>query len=118
MACSIHSSMFIVAISSMKSILFIQSSGKYLEKSKNITESIHIRPLQKNIIQYVKVPTLFLTGELDKFAVPEEAYKLYELCGAKDKKIFEIKNARHSHLRYDNLKDYDAAVIPFLKSID
>jgi len=72
----------------------------------------------KKIIDKVKVPTLFLTGELDKFAVSSEAYKLYDLCGAKDKQIHLIKNARHSHLRYDNLKDYNEAVIPFLKSID
>ena len=72
----------------------------------------------KNLIQNVKVPTLFLTGEKDKFAVPEEAYKLYELSGSNNKQIHLIKNARHSHLRYDNLEDYDKAVIPFLKSID
>ncbi len=72
----------------------------------------------KNLIDKVKVPTLFLTGELDKFAVPFEANKLYELCGAKQKEIHLIKNARHSHLRYDNLEDYNKVVIPFLKTID
>lgn len=72
----------------------------------------------KNLIGDVKVPTLFITGELDKFAVSEEAYKLYDLCGAKRKEIHLIKNARHSHLRYDNLKDYEKAVIPFLESIN
>ena len=72
----------------------------------------------KNLIDKVKVPTLFLTGELDKFAISKEAYKLYDLCGSKQKQIHLIKNARHSHLRYDNLKDYNEAVIPFLKSID
>ena len=76
------------------------------------------RTTPKKIIDKVKVPTLFLTGELDKFAVPSEAYKLYDLCGAESKQIHLIKNARHSHLRYDNLKDYNEAVIPFLKSID
>ncbi len=72
----------------------------------------------KNLVADVKVPTLFLTGELDKFAVSEEAYKLHDLCGAPYKEIHLIKHARHSHLRYDNLEDYDKAVIPFLKSID
>ena len=72
----------------------------------------------KNLIDKVKVPTLFLTGELDKFAISSEAYKLYDLCGAKKKEIHLIKKARHSHLRYDNLNDYDKAVIPFLKSLD
>lgn len=72
----------------------------------------------KNLIDKVKVPTLFLTGELDKFAVSSEAYKLYDLCGASRKEIHLIKNARHSHLRYDNLVEYEKCVIPFLKSID
>ena len=72
----------------------------------------------KNLVGKVKVPTLFLTGELDKFAVSEEAYKLHDLCGASRKEIHLIKHARHSHLRYDNLEEYENAVIPFLKSID
>lgn len=85
-------------------------------KHRNGVDPYKITP--KNLIDKVSVPTLFLTGELDKFAVPEEAKKLYELSGAKEKQIFLIKNARHSHLRYDNLEDYNKAVIPFLKSID
>lgn len=72
----------------------------------------------KNLIDKVKVPTLFLTGELDKFAISSEAYKLYDLSGASQKEIHLIKHARHSHLRYDNLEDYEKAVIPFLRSID
>ena len=71
----------------------------------------------KNIIGKVSVPTLFLAGEYDKFAVPSETQKLYELCGAKKKEIYVIRHARHSHLRYDNLEDYDKAVIPFLRSL-
>ena len=85
-------------------------------KHRNDVNPYKLTP--KNLMKFVKVPTLFLTGELDKFAIPEEAYKLYDLCGAKNKQIFKIKNARHSHLRYDNLVDYEKAVIPFLKSID
>lgn len=85
-------------------------------KHRNGVDPYKITP--KNLIDKVKVPTLFLTGELDKFAVPKEAYKLYELSGSKNKQISLIKNARHSHLRYDNLEDYDKSVIPFLKSID
>lgn len=72
----------------------------------------------KYLVSKVTVPTLFLTGELDKFAVPEEAYKLYELSGSKNKSIKMIPHARHSHLRYDNLDDYEASVIPFLTSIE
>ena len=85
-------------------------------KKHNNVDPYKVTP--KNLVSKVSVPTLFLTGELDKFAIPEEAYKLYELSGAKNKQIVKIKNARHSHLRYDNLEDYDKAVIPFLESIE
>lgn len=85
-------------------------------KRRNEVNPYKLTP--KNLIDKVKVPTLFLTGELDKFAISKETYKLYDLCGSKQKQIHLIKNARHSHLRYDNLKDYNEAVIPFLKSID
>lgn len=85
-------------------------------KHRNGVNPYKVTP--KYLVDKVTVPTLFLTGELDKFAVPFEANKLYELCGAKQKEIHLIKNARHSHLRYDNLEDYNKVVIPFLKSID
>lgn len=85
-------------------------------KHRNGVNPYKVTP--KNLIDKVKVPTLFLTGELDKFAVPSEATKLYNLSGAKFKNLVLIKNARHSHLRYDNTLDYENAVIPFLESIE
>lgn len=85
-------------------------------KHRNGVNPYKVTP--KNLIDKVKVPTLFLTGELDKFAVPSEATKLYNLSGAKYKNLVLIKNARHSHLRYDNTVDYENAVIPFLESIE
>lgn len=85
-------------------------------KHRNGVNPYKITP--KYLIRDNKVPTLFLTGEKDKFAIPAEAHKLYELCGSKNKQIFEIKNARHSHLRYDNLEDYERFVIPFLQAIN
>ena len=85
-------------------------------KHRNGVDPYKVTP--RYLIDKVKVKTLFLTGQLDKFAVPYEAYKLYELCGSTQKEIHVIKNARHSHLRYDNPVDYEKVVIPFLKSIN
>lgn len=87
-----------------------------LIKKRNGVDPYKITP--KNIIEDNKVPSLFLTGTLDKFSITPEAYKLYELCGSKNKQIFEINNARHSHLRYDNLEQYEKCVIPFLQSLN
>lgn len=83
-------------------------------KKHNGVDPYKVTP--KVLIKNVKVPTLLLSGEKDKFAVPEEAKKLLKLSGASDKKLVYIPNARHSHLRYDNTIDYDKAVIDFLKS--
>lgn len=69
------------------------------------------------MIEKIKVPTLILSGELDKFALPKYAKKLYEKSGAEIKRLIYIKNARHSHVRYDNTVDYDKAVLTFLNDI-
>lgn len=70
-----------------------------------------------NLIKDIHVPTLILSGELDKFAIPKEGKLLFERCPAKTKQFHIIKNARHSHLRYDNTEAYENYVVSFLKSI-
>lgn len=68
------------------------------------------------LIKMINCSLLVLTGEKDIFAISKEAYKMVETCPSKDKNIVLIKNARHSHLRYDNKVDYDKAVIGFLSA--
>jgi pimeloyl-ACP methyl ester carboxylesterase len=68
------------------------------------------------LIKKIDCALLILTGEKDIFAVSKEAFKMYETCPSKDKSIALIKNARHSHLRYDNRVEYDKAVVDFLKA--
>ena len=68
------------------------------------------------LIKQIDVSLLVLAGEKDIFAISKEAFKMFESCPSKDKQIALIKNARHSHLRYDNKVDYDKAVTEFLKA--
>ncbi len=70
-----------------------------------------------DMIKNIHVPTLILSGELDKFAIPKEAKEMFERSPAKKKQFHIIKNARHSHLRYDNTEAYENFVVSFLQSI-
>lgn len=67
-------------------------------------------------IKDVKVPTLFLAGENDIFSIPTKVEKLYKRSGSEKKSFALISHARHSHLRYDNLEEYEKNVISFLES--
>ncbi len=68
------------------------------------------------IIKTISPNLLVISGNQDKFALADEARMMCESCPTKDKTFTLIKNARHSHLRYDNKKDYDEAIIKFLRS--
>ena len=87
----------------------------HLIKKNNDVNPYEAAPIK--MIKNVKVPTLIISGELDKFALPKNAQKLYDASGAEFKRLVYIKNARHSHVRYDNTKDYDETVINFLNEI-
>ncbi len=67
------------------------------------------------MINKIDVPLLIISGEKDVFALPKYAKKLYEKSISKDKYLSIIKNARHSHVRYDNKYEYDYVVSNFLK---
>ena len=76
-----------------------------------------VNPYKAAPIKYVKdikVPALFMAGEKDIFSIPTKVEKLYKRYGGKDKTFVVIPNARHSHLRYDNLTVYEESVISFL----
>ncbi len=68
------------------------------------------------MIKDIHVPLMIISGEKDVYALPKYAKKLYMLSGSTDKRLAIIKNARHSHVRYDNKIDYDYEVSTFLKN--
>ena len=62
------------------------------------------------LIDKVTVPVLFLYGEKDIFSLPEKSKLLIEKCGSSEKEVEWFKEGAHSHLRYTNPEQYDAAI--------
>lgn len=58
---------------------------------------------------------LFLYGKKDVFSLPEKSQKLFDACSAEDKKLVWFEKGGHSHLRINNPKEYDNAIIDFFK---
>lgn len=84
-----------------------------------IKKICHVNPYKaapKKLSKNINVPVLFLSGEKDIYALTKETKKMYDRCASKNKVFAFIKNGRHSHLKYDNQKDYEEAVISFLKN--
>lgn len=74
---------------------------------------------QKPIRKIKKIPAdcrvLFLYGEKDIFSIPPKSRKLFEACSAGEKKLVWFSEGGHSHLRINNLEQYDQAIIEFFK---
>ena len=68
------------------------------------------------MIDKIDIPLLIISGEKDVFALPKYAQKLYDKATSKDKTIAFIKDARHSHVRYDNKEEFDDVVTNFLNA--
>lgn len=84
----------------------------HLIKKHNDVNPYEAKPIK--MIKKVTVPTLIISGELDKFALPKLAQKLYRNSSGLPKKLVYIPHARHSHVRYDNTEMFDKTVEEFL----
>ena len=83
----------------------------------NRTTGIHIyrdTPLRamKRLPKDTRV--LFLYGKKDIFSIPEKSKLLFDACVAEDKKLVWFSEGGHSHLRINNTKAYDDAIVEFL----
>ena len=70
------------------------------------------------MIDKIDVPLLIISGENDVFALPKYAKRLYKKATSTDKTIAIIRNARHSHVRYDNKYEFDYVVSNFLLKVE
>ena len=86
----------------MLSLISIRA-GKSLKKNSPINE-----------IDRVKVPVLFLYSKQDSFAKPDKSIELYNKVKA-PKHLEWFPVGEHSHIRYHNTKEYDFAIMKFLK---
>lgn len=83
----------------------------YKIKKYTGTDVRKIAPIR--LMDKVTIPVLFLYGEKDIFSRPEKSKLLIEKCASKDKEVEWFKEGAHSHLRYTNPEQYDAAIARF-----
>lgn len=86
-----------------------------LIKRRNGVDPYEAAPCK--MVQNIQVPTLFLSGSKDNYALPEDAKWLFEHLGTSDKTFVNIEGGRHSHLRYDSKELYDRSIITFLSQL-
>lgn len=70
-----------------------------------------------DIIENIRTPLLMLHSKEDLYSTPEYAKKLYELSGAKHKRLVWFEHGRHSMLRITDTQLYDASISQFLAEI-
>lgn len=75
------------------------------------TNVYKIAPIR--LMDKVKLPVLFLYGEKDIFSKPEKSKLLIAKCGSEHKEVEWFKEGAHSHLRFANPEQYDAAIKRF-----
>lgn len=67
-----------------------------------------------NKIKNVNVDIMLLSGLKDQYVFPEMTKELYDLCPSKNKQYHFLKDGGHSHLRINNLEEYDKLVMDFI----
>ena len=60
------------------------------------------------------VEILMISGLKDKFVKPEVTKKLFNLCSCKNKRYHYLSEGGHSHLRVNQVEEYDRLVIEFI----
>ncbi len=77
------------------------------------TNVMKIAPIK--LVKKIDQRVLFLFGEKDIFSVPEMSRKLFNACASNDKKLVWFPKGGHSHIRLNNIEDYDNAIKAFVK---
>lgn len=65
-------------------------------------------------VKTITVPVLFIAGRQDVFSVPKKTEELVFNCASKDKKLVFYGKGAHSHLRINNMEEYDDLVCRFV----
>ena len=78
----------------------------------NVLKSSPQRCLEK-----IKKPVLFLNGREDRFSLPVKSQKLFDLCASGKKKLVWFEKGSHSHLRLNNVEQYDKSIAEFIENV-
>lgn len=69
------------------------------------------------LVKKLNCDMMVMAGKLDKFSLPSKTQKLYDACCAKNKKLVWFEKGAHSHIRINNVEQYDRAVIDFMETV-
>lgn len=64
----------------------------------------------------IKKSVLMIYGTKDIFSIPRLSQKLFDKCGSEDKKIVWFDKGGHSHLRINNVEEYDKVITEFVSA--
>ncbi len=78
----------------------------------NVLKSSPLRCLKK-----IKKPVLFLNGKEDRFSLPHKSQKLFSLCASEKKRLVWFEKGSHSHLRLNNVAQYDSSIAEFIEDV-
>ena len=64
----------------------------------------------------IKKSVLMIYGTKDIFSIPKLSQKLFDKCGSEDKEIKWFDKGGHSHLRINNVEEYDKVITDFVSA--
>lgn len=70
-----------------------------------------------NIMPRMTKPLLMLHSREDRYSVPQNAQKLYDMCKSENKQLVWFEHGAHSMLRITDTARYDSAIKQFLSGI-
>lgn len=65
-------------------------------------------------LKHINQRVLFIFGKQDLFSIPVKSQLLFDKCKSPDKKIIWFEKGGHSHLRINNVDEYDRAIVEFV----
>ena len=95
-----------------KPVFPVREELRYLIKKYAGTDVKRYTPMKR--AGRVKVPTLFICGRKDVSSLPEKCEKLFDRIGSEHKRLVWFDEGEHSHLRVNNLPQYDEVIADFL----
>ena len=81
----------------------------YRHTGTNVLKDSPLRCLKK-----IQKPVLMLNGKEDVFSLPAKSQMLFDSIASKEKKIVWFEHGSHSHLRLNNVEQYDNCIAEFI----
>ena len=79
------------------------------------TNVLRYSPLR--CLKRIEKPILFLCGKEDVFSLPKKSQQLFDSCKSEKKRLVWFQKGSHSHLRLNNLEQYDNSIREFMEYV-